>query len=575
MENVFEKDNNSVNVLKRDKEHANIIVNEIFDKYESNSYMYQKINTYFSNQLANMFENMNESHNQRVIRYNELTNEQDTFIQSFLNNNQYFYSASTDNFFYYDGIHYQLFNEDDILYNVLNLLNRDGSLMTWKQKTRLNIMKRIRESSLLHTVPESATIQSVIDRLCPIIFKTRAETKHFLTILGDNIFRKQSSLIYFIDTDAKFFLTQLNHMSQMFIGCNLAQTFKYKYYDHKYDDCRLVNINSNVKSEVTCGQIINQNVPDILCVACHYSLRYNSADGYIENYCNDVKLPEYVYFMKNMDIHEVINEFVNSAIDIEETQTNTVSTVQIIDNASNTTNIRVPQITWKNMQYLWKQYLEDKSLPAVVFLQSLKTMLIEKLKKYYNPTTDSFIGVCSKFIPSIHKFLDFWNETMAEDDTEYELEVDELLILFRKWCELNNEFAPQISDKQMVDLIVYYHPSIEIDRDKFISKVRCSLWDKQLEIQVSMDALKMQLHNDHTSVITNTVRAASPPICKNISIYDAYIFYCKSISGLHITIPTTNRRQIISKGYFEKYIFDNYQEYIIDSKFISGDWYAL
>ena len=83
----------------------------------------------------------------------------------------------------------------------------------------------------------------------------------------------------------------------------------------------------------------------------------------------------------------------------------------------------------------------------------------------------------------------------------------------------------------------------------------------------------MQLHNDHTSVITNTVRAASPPICKNISIYDAYIFYCKSISGSHITNPTTNRRQIISKGYFEKYIFDNYQEYIIDSKFISGDWY--
>ena len=561
--------------LEKDKEQANRIVNEIFDKYESNSYMYQKINTYFCNQIANMFENMNESHNQRVIRFNELTNEQDTFIQSFLNNNQYFYTASTDNFFYYDGIHYQLFNEDDILYNVLNLLNRDGSLMSWKQKTRLNIMKRIRETSLLHTVPESATIQSVIDRLCPIIFKTRAETKHFLTILGDNIFRKNSSLIYFIGPNAKFFLTQLNHMSQMFIGCNLSQTFKYKYHDHKYEDCRLININSNVKSEITYGQIINQNVPDILCVACHYSLRYNSADEYIENYCNNVNLPTYVYFMKNMDIHDLINEFVNSVIDIDETQNNTISPVQILDNTK-TSNVRVPQITWKNMQYLWKQFLGEKCLPAVVFLQSLKTMLMEKLEKYYNSTTDSFIGVCSKFIPSIHKFLDFWNETMTEDDTEYELEIDELLILFRKWCELNNEFAPQISDKQMVDLIVYYHPSIEIDRDKFISKVRCCLWDKQLEIQVSMDALKMQLQNDHMSIVSDTMRVSSPPICQNISIYDAYIFYCKSVSGSQTTnVTNNNRRQIISKGYFEKYIFDNYQEYIIDSKFISGDWYAL
>ena len=571
MENDLVNDNSK----EKNKERANKIVNDIFDKYESNSYMYQKINTYFCNQIANMFENMNESHNQRVIRFNELTNEQDTFIQSFLNNNQYFYIASTDNFFYYDGIHYQLFNEDDILYNVLNLLNRDGSLMSWKQKTRLNIMKRIRETSLLHTVPESATIQSVIDRLCPIIFKTRAETKHFLTILGDNIFRKNSSLIYFIDPNAKFFLTQLNHMSQMFIGCNLSQTFKYKYHDHKYEDCRLININSNVKSEITYGQIINQNVPDILCVACHYSLRYNSADDYIENYCNNVNLPTYVYFMKNMNIHELINEFVNTVIDIDETQNNTISPVQILDNTK-TSNVRVPQITWKNMQYLWKQFLGEKCLPAVVFLQSLKTMLMEKLEKYYNSTTDSFIGVCSKFIPSIHKFLDFWNETIIEDDTEYELEIDELLILFRKWCETNNEFVPQLNDKQMVDLIVYYHPSIEIDRDKYISKVRCCLWDKQLEIQVSMDALKMQLQNDHMSIVSDTMRVSSPPICQNISIYDAYIFYCKSVSGSQTTnVTNNNRRQIISKGYFEKYIFDNYQEYIIDSKFISGDWYAL
>ena len=372
--------------------------------------------------------------------------------------------------------------------------------------------------------------------------------------------------------DAKFFLTQLNHMSQMFIGCNLSQTFKYKYHDHKYEDCRLVNINSNVKSDITCEQIVNQNVPDILCVACHYSLRYNSADEYIENYCNNVQLPQYVFFMKNMDIHELINEFVSNVIDIDETHNTTVPSVQLTEITSiKSSHMRVPQITWKNMQYLWKQFLGDKNLPAVIFLQTLKTLLSEKLKSYYNPSTDSFVGVCSKFIPSIHTFLDFWNETMIEDDTEYELEIDEMLILFRKWCETNNEFVPQLTDKQMVDLIVYYYPSIEIDRDKYISKVRCSLWDKQLEIQVTMDNMKMQFQSEHTSVLSNTMRVSSPTICQNISIYDAYIFYCKSISGSQ----TNNRRQIISKGYFEKYIFDNYQEYIIDSKFISSEWYAL
>ena len=78
------------------------------------------------------------------------------------------------------------------------------------------------------------------------------------------------------------------------------------------------------------------------------------------------------------------------------------------------------------------------------------------------------------------------------------------------------------------------------------------------------------------SIVSDTIRVSSPPICQNISIYDAYIFYCKSVSGSQTTnVTNNNRRQIISKGYFEKYIFDNYQEYIIDSKFISGDWYAL
>jgi hypothetical protein len=281
--------------------------------------------------------------------------------------------------------------------------------------------------------------------------------------------------------------------------------------------------------------------------------------------------------MKNMDINELITEFVNTVIDIDETHNIQVPSVQLLDNISmNSSHIRVPQITWKNMQYLWKQFLGDKELPAVVFLQTLKTLLSDKLKSYYNPTTDSFVGVCSKFIPSIHKFLGFWNETMVEDDTEFDLEIDEVLILFRKWCEINNEFVPQLTDKQMVDLIGYYYPSIEVDRDKFISKIRCSLWDKQLEIQVTMDNMKMHLQNEHNSLVSSSSRVSSPPIYQNISIYDAYIFYCKSVSNPQqsTNIINHNRRQIISKGYFEKYIFDNYQEYIIDSKFISGDWYA-
>ena len=563
--------------IDKDKENACTMVKQLIDKYAGDEYMYQKVNTYICNQLVGIFENMNESHKNRVTRITELTCEQDAFIQTFLNNNQYFYTAATDNFFYYDGLRYQLYNEDDILHQVLSLISRDGALMSWKQKTKLNIMKRIRETSLLQSIPESATIQSVIDSLCPLLFSTRAETKHFLTVLGDNIFRKHSSLIYFVDPDAKFFITQLNHMCQMFIGCNLMQTFKYKYHDHKYEDCRLIKINSNVKHDTTWSQLLNHNVLDVICVACHYSLRYNSADEYLTNYCNDMVLPRYVFYMKNMKLDALLDEFVNMVIDRDEKhQLTSLTATQVLPILNNPTHMRVTQITWKNMQYLWKQYLCDKDLPAVVFLQTLKTMLVERLAPHYNAEMDSFVGVCSKMLPAIHTFLNFWEDTMIEDDVETDLEIEEVVILFRKWCEQKNEMVSHLTDKQMLDIIAYYYPSLEIERDKFIARIRCTLWDKQMDIQIALDDMKLYLQNEYMNNIDSShSRVSSPAIYRNISVYDAYTYYCKYISTPSVPPPmTSRRRQIVSKAYFEKYIFDNYQEYIIDSKFISCDWYV-
>ena len=52
---------------------------------------------------------------------------------------------------------------------------------------------------------------------------------------------------------------------------------------------------------------------------------------------------------------------------------------------------------------------------------------------------------------------------------------------------------------------------------------------------------------------------------RNISIYDAYNFYCKFFSSM-------NGKQIVSKSYFDKYVFENLAVYITDSRYISSDW---
>jgi hypothetical protein len=198
----------------------------------------------------------------------------------------------------------------------------------------------------------------------------------------------------------------------------------------------------------------------------------------------------------------------------------------------------------------------------------MKGFLIEKLTLYYNETIDSFVGICSKYLPAIQQFLQFWNETIEYDETEIDYEIEEITFLFRKWCEIKNEVASNLNDKQFLDLIAYYYPDIEIERDKFICKIKCNLWDKQLDIQVALESMKqqllMQLYRDNGS-ITNYERLDNPVSGRNVSIYDSYKYYSKYFSS----IPN---RQIVNKSYFERYINDYLTDYVLDSKFIGSDW---
>jgi len=42
-----------------------------------------------------------------------------------------------------------------------------------------------------------------------------------------------------------------------------------------------------------------------------------------------------------------------------------------------------------------------------------------------------------------------------------------------------------------------------------------------------------------------------------------------------LTNSKMEKKMIVSKSYFEKYIFENLEEYIIDSKFLSAEWYLI
>ena len=138
-----------------------------------------KLESYIVNQLPNILQSIKNNHIERQNRLDEMTNEQDQFIQQFLHHNQYFLLL-TNTFFVYDGLHYQIYSEEDILHQVLSSISKDEQFMSWKHKTKINIMKRIKENNLIATIPESDTIQYVLQGLTNMVFPNKESTSFFL-----------------------------------------------------------------------------------------------------------------------------------------------------------------------------------------------------------------------------------------------------------------------------------------------------------------------------------------------------------------------------------------------------------
>lgn len=547
-------------------------IHDLFEKYKDDPYMTSRSYNYICCQLPNILEGFKKDHMQRVQRMDDLINEQYTFVQSFLISNQYFYIPTTEKFFYYDGLNYKVYTEDDILYHILSSISKDRSLLCWKQKTKLHIMRRIKDNNLLKSVPESSTIQYVLDSLYPCLFETKTEVKYFLCILGDNIFKKNTDLIHFMDSKSKKFIRELNNICQFLFGVQLCNTIKHKYYEHDYMQCRMVKINETVQSDHIWTPIINSVTLDMLCVACHYSTRYGNSDDYLLNSSNDETFINNVFYLKNTNQDQLVNIFINDYLQIKKcTNPEDIVETIIIDAITNNASIsNISQINWKDMQYLWKQFLDSKKLPTIIFQQPLKNILISKLSSYYKETYDSFIGISSKHIPFIKRFISFWEDSiqMVEDDPyEMEFKINEISFLFKKWCILHNEFYKPINDKNIIDLIYYFFPDVKIENEKYIYKIKCSLWDKQSDIQLGLYHFKKTMKDIHMKSLPTQPVDIDNIIPVNIGIYDAYIFYCKFISGFHKT-----HEQIVSKTYFEKYIFQYMQEFVIDNKYISMDW---
>ena len=287
---------------------------------------------------------------------------------------------------------------------------------------------------------------------------------------------------------------------------------------------------------------------DLLCVAAHYSKRYESADHFIENK-SDEELKAYTYYLKHSCPNNIVVEFCNK---------------YIIDSNSEC------KMEWKNLHFVWKQFLSNCNLPNVIYYNSLKNILKEKYT--YVDETDSFMGITSKYLPVHSDFIKFWENTItiqniASDSNidgntvfandiifDNEFEIDELCSLFKYWSKQNIEQLMtngHITEENILKILKHFFPVAEIIEDKFVLNINCSMWNKMSDINASFEYIKQQINSDHKLAL--------------ISFDDAYNYYYKFCNLNSFTF-------IVSKRYFEKYLYFKLSDHIVYEKFIETEW---
>jgi len=168
----------------------------------------------------------------------------------------------------------------------------------------------------------------------------------------------------------------------------------------------------------------------------------------------------------------------------------------------------------------------------------------------FEEATDSFLNITSRYLPIHSDFINFW-ETSVTGPIDSELEVDEVCSLFKLWpSKMTNG---NINEETVIKILKHFFPNVVIIEDKYILNVSCILWDKNKDITDSIEYIKEQVNNNYKLAL--------------ISFDDAYNYYYKFC-------VLQSKKLIVSKRFFEKFLYINLSQHIVYEKFIETEWFT-
>jgi hypothetical protein len=142
-------------------------VEKLYERYKDNEYMLQRIYNHVHVYLPNTLAHEEKNHEKRQNLNSYLSEEQQIFMQVFLSKNNYYYLSSNNFYYEYNGIDYFIVKEDEILHKLLSTISKERTLLQWKYKTKAAIIKQIKERNLFTSIPETDTIQNVLNYIYP------------------------------------------------------------------------------------------------------------------------------------------------------------------------------------------------------------------------------------------------------------------------------------------------------------------------------------------------------------------------------------------------------------------------
>jgi len=399
-------------------------IDELREKYKDNEFILNKLETYLS-KLPMLMQTIEEDHQKKTVQRQEVQNKKESFILDFLKQHSFYYIPSSETYIQKYEHAWKIIREDEIIHIVGSFIPKE--LLLSKYKLIQSILKKIKETPIYSAATPYATTM-VIHKI-PM---KKEYAKFFLSIIGDILLNKPVTEVYYIDTSYKPFLKYIHQQVYVLTHKPICDVFKYKYHDHKYDSCRII--------QGQCTPFMESCMFEFIMAAVYLSNKYGSSETYIHH--PESVIQKDVLFLTQHTPETLIQHFL---------QTHTSSTPG-------------KNMTYKDMFFLWQIFLKRKGLPFVISHQNFKCFLAGRCEN----------DICIDCSPSVQldclKLKHFWDKYIRYND-ENEYELHELATLYAQ------QEKAIIPIEILKDIIQLEYPSVAIHGEKIVN-ITCSLWNK-------------------------------------------------------------------------------------------------